>query len=66
MVDPLLVSPVSYGAGTVAFYDTSTLLGIAMKHFDMETSTILVGSVCFVVALLALHRLEKTFHKEFD
>jgi hypothetical protein len=25
-----------------------------------------VGTLCVVVALLALHRLEETFHKELD
>jgi MFS family permease len=36
------------------------------RHFNIETSAILVGAVCVIVSLIALHRLEETFHKELD
>lgn len=32
----------------------------------LETSTLLVGSVCMAAALLALIKLEETFHKDLD
>jgi uncharacterized membrane protein YccC len=39
---------------------------LARQHLPIETSAILVGSVCVMVSLLALHHLEETFHKELD
>ncbi len=39
---------------------------LARRHFSIETSAIMVGSVCVIVSLIALHRLEETFHKELD
>jgi hypothetical protein len=38
----------------------------ARSRFSIETSAILVGSLCIIVSLLALRRLEETFHKELD
>jgi MFS transporter, putative metabolite:H+ symporter len=40
------------------------LFQLARHQFAIETSAIMVGSVCVAVSLLALWRLEETFHKE--
>jgi heme/copper-type cytochrome/quinol oxidase subunit 3 len=32
----------------------------------LETSALLVGSVCMAAALLALTKLEETFHKDLE
>ena len=42
------------------------LFQLARRQFTIETSAIMVGSVCICVSLLALWRLEETFHKELD
>lgn len=42
------------------------LFQLGRRHFAIETSAIMVGSVCVCVALLALWRLEETFHKDLD
>jgi len=42
------------------------LFQLARHYFPIETSALLVGSVCVLVSLLALHHLEETFHKELD
>jgi MFS family permease len=42
------------------------LFQLARQQFSIGASAVLVGTLCVVVALLALHRLEETFHKELD
>jgi len=42
------------------------LFQLARHQFTIETSAIMVGTVCVAVSLLALWRLEETFHKELD
>ena len=42
------------------------LFQLARRHFAIETSAIMVGAVCVCISLLALWRLEETFHKELD
>lgn len=42
------------------------LFQLARHRFTIETSAIMVGAVCVCVSLLALWRLEETFHKELD
>jgi len=42
------------------------LFQLSRNHFTIETSAIMVGAVCVCVSLLALWRLEETFHKELD
>jgi MFS transporter, putative metabolite:H+ symporter len=42
------------------------LFQLARQYFPIETSALLVGTVCVLVSLLALYHLEETFHKELD
>jgi putative MFS transporter len=42
------------------------LFQLARQQFTIETSAIMVGCACVCVSLLALWRLEETFHKELD
>jgi putative MFS transporter len=35
-------------------------------HMSVSTAALLVGSVCFGLALLALTRIEETFHRNLD
>jgi putative MFS transporter len=42
------------------------LFQLARHQFTIETSAIMVGTVCVCVSLFALWRLEETFHKELD
>lgn len=42
------------------------LFQLARQYLPLETSALLVGSVCVLVSLLALWHLEETFHKELD
>jgi len=42
------------------------LFQLARCYLPIETSALLVGSICILVSLLALHHLEETFHKELD
>lgn len=44
----------------------TTAFQLCRSYFSLETSALLVGGVCMAVALLALTKLEETFHKDLD
>jgi MFS family permease len=42
------------------------LFQTARHYFSLGLSAVMVGGICVIVALLALWRLEETYHKELD
>ena len=44
----------------------TTAFQLGRHYLSMESSALVVGAICLVVAFLALRGLEETFHKDLD